>query len=104
MCLSAFSECPYERLDSPVLMLPIESDLDWGFLFGFFSQELIHTWNSSQGLGCSERWLGGTRPVLSGKTRLPTHVAAPMHSKPETSWKPWALQVLPACFAYSQLT
>ena len=56
---------------------------------------------------CSERWLGGRRPALSGKTRLPwpdqTHVAAPVHSKPETSWKPWALQVLPSCFAYSQL-
>lgn len=90
-----FSECPYERLDSPVLMLSIESDLDWGSLF--FSQELTHIWNSSQGLCCSEWWLGGTRPALSGKTRLPIHVTVPMHSKPETSWKPWALQVLAAC-------
>lgn len=95
MYLSGFSERPYEQLASPVLMLSVLS------LCLFFSQELVYMWNSRQGLCFSEQWLAGTRPSLLGKTRVLTRVAVAMHSKPEISWKPWALQVLTAWFAQS---
>lgn len=53
MYLSRFSECLYESLDSPVLMLSVESawtEVFFVVCFFFSSQELIHIWNSSQGL------------------------------------------------------
>lgn len=93
MYFSGVSEHPCEQLASPVLMLSIKNDLDWVFVYFFHKSSFLCGIQGKDYASLS----GGLLvqgPSLLEKTRPPTRVA--VQSKPEISWKPWALQVLAA--------
>lgn len=87
-----------------MLVLSSESDPGSVFLFGwlFFSHKTSHPYGiGAKGCDALSSGLVIQGQHFPGRPDFPPTL---LHlSKPETSWKPLALVVLPVCFVYSQM-